>query len=247
MKLKLLITSTFLYSCLVFSQGNTAGTAAAFSGTPVSIGTNYFNGVTASGFNLSSCHINSDPDVFYKHTPSGTDNKITIGISALGLLSSATMRYQIFEETNSSPGVYTSLFCSSCNIAVLGGAFSEEIVVGVSSTKTYYLRIIQPSGFTGVLPITSLTMSSTYDSTLSMGESAFNSELKVLIKESNLELVNNVDFSKYAVYGIEGKKILTGTISNSIISIDIASLNTGIYILNLQGENSSISRKFAKR
>lgn len=267
MKLKLLITSTFLYSCLVFSQGDTVATAedpAGVTGNLLFLN----NGATASSFDsdytsVSSSCSHAGVDVFYKHTvPSGM-NKTNVSVATAGLNLGGYIDYNIYKAPGGDLNNLTELKCDEFIMVVLMGGNFNYSINNVTPGDVIYLRAFEPDNINGqslvsaitpinvlldnLLSATMVSMSSTYDSTLSIGESAFNSELKVLTKESNLELVNNVNFSKYAVYGIEGKKILTGTISNSISSIDIASLNTGIYILNLQGENSSVSRKFAKR
>lgn len=52
------------------------------------------------------------------------------------------------------------------------------------------------------------------------------------------------DSTKFVIYDINGKQIKKGNLSNK--SIDVSTLNKGIYIVNLKHNNISTSRKFVK-
>jgi len=269
MKTKLLFTTALLYSFLVFSQGNTAATAEDIDGVGVTGNLLFLNnGATASSFDsdypsASSACSHLGVDSFYKHTVPAGMNKTNVSIATVGPNLGGYIDFNIYKAPAGDLSSMTEVKCDEFVMVVLVGGNFNYSIDNVAPGDVIYVRTFEPNNISGqslvsittpinvllnsLLSATVVSMSSEYDSTLSIGDTAFNSEFKVLTKSSNLELVNNVDFSSYAVYGIEGKKVLSGVISSSKNTIDIESLNTGLYILNLQGKNGAVSRKFAKR
>lgn len=269
MKTKLLFTTALFYVCLVFSQGNTAATAEDIDGAGVSGNLLFLNnGATASSFDsdypsASSVCSHSGVDAFYKHTVPAGMNKTNVSIATVGPNLGGYIDYNIYKAPAGDLSSMTEVTCDEFIMVVLVGGNFNYSIDNVAPGDVIYVRTFEPNNISGqslvglttpinvllnsLLSATVVSMSSEYDPSLSIADTAFNSELKVLTKETSLELVNNVDFSKYAVYGIEGKRVLNGAISSSENIIDIASLNTGIYILNLQSKSGAVSRKFAKR
>ncbi len=52
------------------------------------------------------------------------------------------------------------------------------------------------------------------------------------------------DTTKFSIYDIKGKEVIKGKLKSK--TIDVSSLSKGIYIVNLNQKNSSVSRKFVK-
>jgi hypothetical protein len=62
---------------------------------------------------------------------------------------------------------------------------------------------------------------------------------------SDLFLVNNTDFNEFELFDTIGKKVNSGSIDSNTINFD--QLNTGIYFLNLKGNNKQNTFKIVKK
>ena len=66
-------------------------------------------------------------------------------------------------------------------------------------------------------------------------------QLKLQFGSNDIQLSNE---TKFAIYDIRGKEVLKGALDQK--SIDVSSLDKGVYIVKLNQDNKAISRKFVK-
>ncbi|WGD34979.1 endonuclease [Olleya sp. YS] len=64
--------------------------------------------------------------------------------------------------------------------------------------------------------------------------------------KGNLLTIENIENTRFEIYNILGKKILTGTITPNNNKISVSSLNQGVYILKLNNSNGTITKKLIK-
>ena len=184
MKKNLLSTIMFCAALFLNAQnGDTMNDAILVDGTEVSVNVLDYNSSTQSGL-TPSC--SSSEDVFYKHTTTSGQNKMTIGMVSAGLTLLSTINYQIFVVPNDNPGQLTELDCDHYTVfAIVGGSF-EFVIEDVDAINTYYLRVYKTSNvggsLTDLLNGTTLTMTSEYDSTLSINNEE-QQELKYVVAD----------------------------------------------------------------
>lgn len=61
-----------------------------------------------------------------------------------------------------------------------------------------------------------------------------------------LDFPNSNMFSSYSILDVSGKVLATHTITGNITTIPVSHLSSGFYILKLDGERHSVTKKFAK-
>lgn len=64
--------------------------------------------------------------------------------------------------------------------------------------------------------------------------------------KGNLITIENYQNTRFEIYNIIGKKILTGTITPTNNKVSVTSLSSGVYILKLNNKTGSISKKLIK-
>ncbi|MGB6269112.1 MAG: endonuclease, partial [Olleya sp.] len=62
----------------------------------------------------------------------------------------------------------------------------------------------------------------------------------------NLLTIENSQNTRFEIYNILGKKILTGTITPNNNKVSVSSLSNGVYILKLNNNNGSVTKKLIK-
>lgn len=243
---------TLLKIALAFSivlsaqDGDTIATAIDVDGTDVDVNALDFNSATDSGF-LPACV--SSEDVFYRHMTDVGDNKMTIGMVSAGTTVITDIDYQIFVAPQNDMGQLQELDCDNYTVFVIAGGSFEFVIEDINTQNTYYLRVYKSNdiggSLTDLLNGTSITMDSSFDLTLST-ENFEEIAPNIIVNKNSLEVVNGQDFVNYKIYGIDGKLVQNSNQYNNENTIDIASLNKGIYILNLEGERGVYSHKFVK-
>ncbi|PQJ79107.1 T9SS type A sorting domain-containing protein [Polaribacter porphyrae] len=102
----------------------------------------------------------------------------------------------------------------------------------------------QSTWLAGQYPATQINMTA---STASINDTFLN-DLKFYPNPAKdfiqLKGIDNVDILKFKITNVLGKEILTSTLNDN--KIDVSSLNSGIYILTVQLDNSSKNIKFIK-
>lgn len=88
-------------------------------------------------------------------------------------------------------------------------------------------------------------MISEFNSTLSTTNTT-QQQFKVFVKENKIELLNNINFFDYNIYGLDGMLYTKNDSKEALQSINISFLNKGIYILSLNGNKDTQSIKFVK-
>ncbi|MEO8589527.1 MAG: T9SS type A sorting domain-containing protein, partial [Flavobacteriales bacterium] len=65
--------------------------------------------------------------------------------------------------------------------------------------------------------------------------------------EDLLNITTDADLSNsvVSVFDVAGQRVLTTTLRNG--QLDISALNSGLYLLQVQGQNGTQQRKFTKR
>ena len=204
-----------------------------------------FTNSTNSGL-TPSCEL-IEGDVFYSHTVSSGDNQVTIGMSST--LAFATVNYQILLAPQGDTNNLSQIVCDSY-ASLLTGGFFEVIIDNVLPGDVYYLRAYKPGGLlTTVLDTllnnTNVKMISEFNGTLS-NTNTTQQQFKVFVKENKIELLNNINFFEYDIYGLDGKLYTKNDSKEALQSINISFLNKGIYILSLNGNKDTQSIKFVK-
>ncbi|MBU2941009.1 T9SS type A sorting domain-containing protein [Lacinutrix sp. C3R15] len=250
MKNKLLFLATIFCVCIAQAQ-NTSATAPTVDGSGSLATILGVTSLTASGL-PTTCTDDSGADSFYKHVVSAGENSVTIGLSTsvVGLSLNTDVRYQILKENNT--GGLDAVICNSYNISgfvSVSGSFSETIT-GVSEGDVFYLRLFNPSGFlssvlSSLLGGSTLAMTSVYDPSLSItahNDAAF----KYVVTNDQVQLFNNVNYNTFEIYAIDGKRVIENTSNEVVNTIDISSLNRGVYVLVLKKDTTRKTIKFVK-
>lgn len=247
MKNNLLLLAIICTTTLFAQNGNTINDAILIDGTLTTIDLLDYNSATDSGL-APSC--SSSEDVFYKHTVSSGDNKLTIGMVSGGLaLLTTDIDYQILMAPSGDLGQLQEVACSSYNIVVLVGGSFEVIMDNVNNNDVYYLRVFKNSGvgvdLSELLGGTSITMSSEFDPTLNI-QSQELKDTKIVTKGNELEILDNKSFNSSKIYNLTGQEVLKEDHTEVIEIVDISQLNKGIYVLVLENNHTSVTHKFIK-
>lgn len=242
-----LVTILFV-TTLIGQNGDTINDAIPIDGTLTTINLLNFTNATDSGL-TPSC--SPSEDVFYEHTVSLGDNKVTIAMSSGGLtLLTTGIDYQILKAPSGDLNQLQEVTCNSYNIILLVGGSFEVVVDNVNNNDVYYLRVFKNSGvgvdLSELLGGTSITMSSEFDPTLSTLSQELENT-KIVTKENKLEILGNKNFTSSTIYALTGQEIYKEDNTEVIDIVDISQLNTGIYVLVLENENTSITHKFIKK
>lgn len=240
-----------------FAQGETITTAQEIDPTSTGAETSLIASSTASGLD-TDCLDNAGEDTFYKHTVLADDNKLTIGMaSGLVVGLGTTVEYQILKgDTN---GVLDENFTPICGsyqtVLLLGGSF-EEVIENVEEGDVYYLRVFKPEATVpllgnllgSLLGVTTITMNSSFDATLSLNTVSDQGKITCVVKDTNIQIHNTgaKSVNTFEIYNITGQLVINNQGGSNIESIDIAALNTGVYILKLTGYKTSKTIKFIK-
>lgn len=244
-----LLFLAILFATTIFAQnGNSINDAISINGTLTSINVLNFDSATDSG--LSPSCTNAE-DVFYMHTVTSGKNKMTIGMASGGLtLLTVGIDYQILKAPSGDLGQLQVVSCSSYDVILLTGGSFQVILDNVNENDVYYLRVFKNSGLGLDLSVllggTSITMFSEFDATLSTENQEFE-DTKIVTKEHKLEILGNQSFTSSKIYALTGQEILKKDNTEVIETVDISQLNTGIYVLVLENENTSITHKFVKK
>ncbi|WP_370225461.1 T9SS type A sorting domain-containing protein [Mesoflavibacter sp.] len=241
-----LVTILFV-TTLIGQNGDTINDAIPIDGTMASIDILNYNSASNSG--LAPACISAD-DVFYKHTVNVGDNKMTIGMASAGLAVITDVEYQIFKAPQGDIGQLQELDCNAYTVFVLVGGSFQFVIDDTGTSNTYYLRVYKNSdsgiNLSSLLGGTSITMKSEFDATLSTDTKEFE-DTKIVTKENKLEILGNKSFTSSTIYALTGQEIYKEDNTEDIDIVDISQLNTGIYVLVLENENTSITHKFIKR
>lgn len=246
MKKTLLCVGLFVAFAINAQDGNTIENAIEINGTSVSVNILNYNSATNSGL-TPAC--DASEDVFYKHVVSTGDNKVQIGMASLGLTLAANIDYQIFLAPSDDLGQLQELECDSYNVVALVGGSFEVVLDNVTPSDAYYLRVYKNNqaliNLSSLLSGTSITMNSVFDATLSNVDVEENN-VKVLVSQDQIRLVNNTSFNSYQIYGLDGKIVKRIEADENIAAIDTSYLSDGFYVLNLINETENYTYKFIK-
>ncbi|HIC32406.1 MAG TPA: T9SS type A sorting domain-containing protein [Flavobacteriaceae bacterium] len=247
MKNNLLLVAITFATTLFAQNGNTINDAILIDGTLTTINLLNYDSATDSGL-TPSC--GSSEDIFYSHTVGTGENKMTIGMASGGLALLTSIDYQILMAPSGDLGQLQEVSCDSyAVIALVGGSF-QLVIDNVDETNVYYLRVFKNTGIginlTSLLGGTSITMFSEFDATLSTENQEFE-DTKIVTKEHELEILGNKSFTSSKIYALTGQEVLKEDNTEVIDAVDISQLNTGIYVLVLENENTSITHKFIKK
>lgn len=244
----ILLRIALVFSIIVSAQdGNTIATAITVDGTDVDVNVLNFNSATESGM-APSC-ISSE-DVYYKHVANEGDNKITIGMTSAAIALVTSINYQILVAPENDMSQLQELECDAYTVLLIVGGSFQYVIEDVEAQNTYFLRVYKTTSLGGsltdLLNGTTITMESDYDSTLSTDDLEENTP-DIIVSTNDIKIKNDSNnFNSYKIYGLDGKKIQSSVIANDINTIDIAYLSKGIYVLNLNGDNSNYAYKFVK-
>lgn len=249
MKKKLLfIVIIFTTFSIKAQSGNDINDAIDVNGTNVSVSLIDFNSATKSGL-LPECV--DEIDVFYKHTVSSGENKVVIGMASVGVFLSTDFDYQILLAPAGNTTNLQEITCSSFNVPILASGSFEQIINNVNVNDVYYLRVYKPSGFlssvlSDLLSATVVSMTSEYDATLSI-ENTQQNNFKISIKDNTILFHNNLNYNRFYIYSLDGKKIMSNKSNQTLEAIDISFLNKGLYVLKLENEIDIKAIKFIKQ
>lgn len=249
-KITLLFTVAFLFVMSTsFSQlGNTIDDAIPLDGNSATPNLSSLGSINNSGLE-PQCQTTAD--IFLKHTISAGDNKFVYGISTTAAaVAGTTIDYQLFRAPDGNMSDLEEITCDNYSIVASEGGSFENVIENVAPGDEYYLRLFKPTGISDTLlialaNITSLSMESTFDSTLSV-ENLEQSSFKIAVKNNNIHLFNNVDYKDFSVFAIDGKQVMSKRSNNHIQTIDISALDRGLYILMVQNGGASKAHKFVK-
>lgn len=246
MKQILLSIALLTYSVLSAQSGDTIDHAIDVDGTNVSVNLLDFTSATASGL-LPVC--NASEDVFYRHTVSSGDNKVEIGMVSSGLTLLANMDYQILLAPGGDTNAVQEVTCDSYEVFVLAGGSFDLVIDNVNPSDEYYLRVFKNTqaliDLQGLLEGTLITMTSSFDATLSIDDIEENA-FDFTVTKDRINLSESANFSQYQIYGIDGRLVNSSDNLDQNNTIDITNLTKGIYILNIADERRLYSHKFIK-
>lgn|SRR5690606_3585040 len=246
-KSTLLLMVALMNFILINAQsGNTIDNAIEIDGTGVGLNILDFNSATASGL-MPEC--NSLDDVYYKHTVSAGDNRLTVGMISAAITLFTTIDFQILKAPLGDKGNLQEVTCDDYSVFIIVGGSFEQVIENVNEGDEFYLRVFRPSGLGGLLTSllngTSITMVSTFDSSLSSQE-VNQSNFKMVVNDNQIKLFNNKSYSNFKVYSIEGKQIMMQESNQLLKNIDISGIRNGLYVLMLEDEASYKTLKFIK-
>lgn len=244
---KILLSFAFLtFTVLSAQSGDTINHAINVDGTNVSVNLVDFTSATASGL-LPEC--NTSEDVFYRHTVSDGDNKVEIGMISSGLTLLANMDYQILLAPGGDTNALQEVTCDSYAVIVLAGGSFNLVIDNVNASDEYYLRIYKNNealiDLQGLLEGTLISMTSSFDATLSINDTEEN-PINFAVTKDRINLSEDANFSQYKIYSIEGRLVNHSTIIHQSNTIDITNLSKGIYVLNIANDKGLYSHKFIK-
>lgn len=227
-------------------SGNTINDANEIDGVGLSINVTDFDLATISGL-LPDCGLTED--VFYYNSVSTGDNKITIGMTSLGVSLATSIEYQILLAPEGNIANLQEITCDSYSVLLIDGGSFDFVIDNVNPNDVFYLRIYKTAGLGVVLNDllngTSITMTSVFDASLTNGD--FNQKkFKLLVNNDVLKLLNNKDYLEYEVYALDGKKVSSGKSKTELKFVDISKLNMGIYVVNFAGNGLVNSYRFIK-
>jgi|SRR5690554_3578708 len=248
MKNNLLFIAFISCTLVIKAQsGDTINDAIVVNGADVSIDVLDFNSATVSGL-MPECA--STEDVFYMHTVSSGDNKVTIGMVSAGLIVLTEFDYQILVAPGGNIGSLQEVLCDSYVVPILASGSFELVIDDVNVDDVYFLRVYKPDGLGGLLSDlltgTLITMMSEFDSTLSVAETNTNS-FKFIVNDNSIKLLNNTEFNNYKVFSLDGKQMISDKSNQLLSDIDISQLNRGLYVLMLQNKRDFKTIKFVKQ
>ncbi len=237
-----------LFATTIFAQnGNSINDAISINGTLTSINVLNFDSATDSGLSPS---CSTAEDVFYMHTVTSGKNKMTIGMASGGLALLTNVDYQILMAPSGDLGQLQEVSCDSYAVVALVGGSFQLVIDNVNETNVYYLRVFKNTdvgiNLTSLLGGTSITMFSEFDATLSTENQEFE-DTKIVTKENELEILGNKSFTSSKIYALTGQEVLKKDNTEVIETVDISQLNTGIYVLVLENDNTSVTHKFVKK
>lgn len=245
----ILTLATFFVMSTSFSQtGNTIDDAIPLDGNSINADFLNLGPANNSGF-LPQCQ--TTPDIFFKHTVSTGDNRFVYGMAtSSAAVTNATIHYQLFKAPNGNMEDLEEVTCDSYNVVASAGGVFQTVIEYVVQGDEYYLRLFKPAGIADSLLValanlTTASMVSSYDSTLSNGLVEKNN-FKVTVKNSTIHLYNNSEYKHFSVFAIDGKRVMSQNSIKKIETIDISTLNRGLYILLIQNEGASLTQKFVK-
>ena len=246
---KLLLLVMFINMTLLIAQnGDTINEAIDIDGVGVAVNVLDYNSATISGL-MPAC--GATEDVFYKHDVSSGDNKVTIGMVSAAVSLLTNIDYQILMAPNGNLGSLQEVTCDSYTVLLVAGGSFEFVIENVNEADEYFLRVYKTSGLGGVLTdllnATSITMISEFDSSLSIGDIDESENIKFVVKDDYVKLINNHEFTNYSMYSLNGKNILTKQSNDLINSIDLSRFKSNLYVLVLDNGINQKSYKLLKR
>lgn len=248
MKKSTLLLVAALMSCnLINAQsGNTIDDAIEINGTGVGLNVLDFNSATASSL-TPVC--SSSNDVFYKHSVSTGDNKFTVGMVSAAITLLTDIEFQLFKAPLGDMGDLEEITCDDYSVLLIVGGSFEQVIEDVNEGDEFYLRVYRPTGLGGLLTSllngTTITMVSSFDSTLSIG-TVNRPNFKVVVNNNQIKLFNNTDYSSFKIFSLDGKQMMAQQSNESLNDIDISVLKSGLYVLMLEDEASYKTHKFIK-
>ncbi|RSK38217.1 T9SS type A sorting domain-containing protein [Mangrovimonas spongiae] len=247
MKKMLLSLALYAFTLCAFAQsGNTIEDAIVIDGAGVDLNVLDFNSATSSAL-TPACGTSAD--VFYKHDISNGDNKITIGMATLGLSLGSQIDFQILKAVNGDTNNLEEISCSFYDVIILVGGSFEVVIDDVNPNDDYYLRVYIPSGtlsfLTDLLNLTTMTMYSEFDATLSLNQENY-TKFKMVVGKNSVQLINNKSYTSYQLYDLSGRLIASKNSIKTLKAINTSYLNNGVYIINFKGNGQTKSYKFIK-
>ncbi|MBA6152581.1 T9SS type A sorting domain-containing protein [Gelidibacter maritimus] len=190
------------------------------------------------------------PDIFFKHTISTGDNKFVFEIRTTAVAVSATSSFQLLKATNGDLNTLQESYCANYTVESGVGGISQGIIENVTQGDVYYLRVFKPTGLTdaqlrALAEASTISMVSSYDSTLSI-ESPDHNSFKIIVKPNSITFYNNTDYRNFSINAIDGKQVMSKNNNETLKSIDISSLDRGVYILTVENNGAFQARKFVK-
>jgi hypothetical protein len=229
------------------NDGNTINEAIPVDGTNIALQVINYDNSTSSGM-LPAC--DTSEDVFYAHTISPGDNKLTIGLSSAAISLFTSINYQIFVAPNGDLNNLNEVTCDDYDVVLIVGGGFQTVIENINSGDVYYLRVFKPGGLlpaltSSLLSGSSIAMVSEFDATLSTEESTRES-IKYAVNSNQIRLLNNRDYDRFHLYNLTGKKITSNKERQFIETIDIDYLHSGLYILVLENDSKRTTFKFIK-
>src|SRR5690606_34639249 len=146
-------------------------------------------------------------------------------------------------------GNLEEVICDDYSVLLIVGGSFEQVINDVNDGDEFYLRVYRPEGLGGLLTSllngTTITMVSTFDSTLSIGN-INQSNFKVVVNDNQIKLFNNTEYSNFKIFSLDGKQMMAQQSNESLNDIDISVLKSGLYVLMLEDEASYKTLKFIR-